>query len=142
MTDNEKAVFGDMAAFLIALCHQMPVRYKGDDLSWAVPQLYRHGGKYFADVDIGETTLKNVGVNVVYHEGGYEGGGEHAERIFEVVENASCTPNNVLVGNVLGYIRVVGFYSSYEDSKWFDNPESLHRVYPKQVMVTQYTQEA
>jgi hypothetical protein len=64
----------------------------------------------------------------VYEEGGYEGGGEHAEHVFKVT-------NPALDGFVPFYFRTVGFYSSYNGTDWND---SFTIVEPREVVVTQY----
>ena len=62
----------------------------------------------------------------VYSEGGYEGGGEHAEVVVGIFHG----------NEALAYIRFTGFYNSYEGTEW--DTSSVERVYPREVVVTQY----
>jgi hypothetical protein len=62
----------------------------------------------------------------VHSEGGHEGGGEHVERIYEIYKDDQTTGI---------FFELAGFYSSYEGIEWDD---CVTRVYPHQVMVTQY----
>jgi hypothetical protein len=61
-------------------------------------------------------------------EGGYEGGGDHCEVTYAVVEKFAP---DVL----LAHCQFTGWYSSNEGSNWEDAPKV---VYPRQVVVTQY----
>jgi hypothetical protein len=62
----------------------------------------------------------------VYSEGGYEGGGDHAEVVVGISYG----------DEVLAHVRFTGFYNSYAGTEWDDS--SLERVYPREVVVTQY----
>lgn len=58
--------------------------------------------------------------------GGYEGGGDRVERVYEIFKDGQTTGI---------FFQHDGFYSSYEGTEWDHN---VSRVYPCQVMVTQY----
>lgn len=80
--------------------------------------------------DLGDETYTDSdgsiwSLSVVDEEGGYEGGGDYAEKVFEFKCN----------GDPIAYVRVTGFYSSYEGTDWGDNWEF---VVPREVMVIQY----
>lgn len=60
-------------------------------------------------------------IDVVHSEGGSEGEGNYAERVFEVQGK---------------FFRITGYYSSYDGTTWC--LEDTGQVYPQQVTVTQY----
>ena len=57
--------------------------------------------------------------NLVYAEGGGEGDGDYAERVFQ--------HENV-------FVKITGYYSSYEGTDW----DEISEVQPKQKTVTVY----
>lgn len=63
---------------------------------------------------------------LVDSEGGHEGGGDYAERVFAFKCNE----------NVVAHVRGTGFYSSYEGTEWDSN--DLTFVNPREVMVIRY----
>lgn len=58
--------------------------------------------------------------------GGNEGGGDYVERVFEIAD---------VDGISYGFVRQTGFYTSEYGTEW---DYEITRVYPKQVVVTQY----
>lgn len=71
-------------------------------------------------------TINGFELASVYSEGGTEGGGEHAEVVVGIFEGE----------NDLAYIRLTGYYCSYEGTEWHES--SIEQVYPREVVVTQY----
>lgn len=61
-------------------------------------------------------------IKIVEENGGYEGGGDDATRVFHFVDHEV-------------FLRINGSYSSYEGTEWDDNFEIVE---PKEVLVTQY----
>lgn len=66
----------------------------------------------------------DLDVTLVHEEGGYEGAGEYAERVFEHNNN----------GELL-YFKITGYYSSYDGTEW-DN--TIKQVKPEQKTITVY----
>jgi hypothetical protein len=62
---------------------------------------------------------------LVHESGGYSGGGEEVERIFMHKDKDEKI-----------YIKISGFYSSYEGTEW---SETIERMQPEQKTVTIYT---
>lgn len=62
----------------------------------------------------------------VYGKGGFEGGGDSVERVYEIFKDGQSTGI---------FFQHDGFYSSYEGTEW---DTSVCRVYPRQVVVTKY----
>lgn len=75
--------------------------------------------------------LNGLRIDLVYSEGGGEGEGDHVERVF-AIKNVD--------GSIISHFRLTGFYSSNYGTEW-DEPSEVERVYPRQVMVTQYFNE-
>lgn len=61
-------------------------------------------------------------VETVHSEGDCEGGGEHSEKVLYFAEHEI-------------YIRITGFYSSYDGTDWYDE---MSQVYPKKKTITVY----
>ena len=80
--------------------------------------------------DIEELTssdsVDGIHIECVHAEGGGEGEGEHVERVFAIY-----APGN----ETLGYMRVTGFYQSYNGTDYNDD---WTLVEPREVVVTQY----
>jgi len=70
--------------------------------------------------------INGITLAVVDEEGGYEGGGEHVERVISIGHSAH---------KPIAYVRIVGYYASYAGTEWCDE---VTRVYPREVVVTQY----
>ena len=70
-------------------------------------------------------TDTNLDCKIVEQIGGYEGGGEYVDWVFEFTKDE----------NSLGFLRFTGFYDSEDGITW---DEELTVVIPKQVIVTQY----
>lgn len=66
-----------------------------------------------------------VMLDLVYSEGGGEGGGEYVERVYSVTVN----------GEMLGFVRDQGYYESYNGTEMNGD---FHHVQPMQVTVTRY----
>lgn len=67
-----------------------------------------------------------IELEVMVDEGGYEGAGEHVEKVLKYVSEEE--------GDI--FIRIQGYYSSYAGTTWEDS--EFEQVFPKNVMVTQY----
>jgi hypothetical protein len=61
------------------------------------------------------------GLKLVYREGGSEGGGEHAERVFQFEDSDL-------------FVRITGYYYSYDGTTW----ESIEQVTPREKTITVY----
>lgn len=70
-------------------------------------------------------TVDGIHIELVDEEGGHEGGGEHVERVFAIHKGAE----------ILGYMRVTGFYQSYNGTDYNDD---WTLVEPREVLVTHY----
>lgn len=85
--------------------------------------------------------INNIIVDCVEYEGGSEGEGENVHRVLRVTKNPVIKDINryhkeVVGGEVICYISISGSYNSYDGTEWYmDSPT---RVYPRQVVVTQY----
>ena len=81
----------------------------------------------FYELDDGSNdSVLGFDVRCVHSVGGFEGGGDHAERVFVVTKDGVDTEH---------FFKITGYYNSYEGTTW---GEMAERVYPRQVMVTQY----
>lgn len=67
---------------------------------------------------------EDLDMELVHSQGGYEGDGEYAERVFE--------HDN---GGEKIYIKITGFYSSYNGTDW---DSDFEQVQPKQKTITVY----
>lgn len=70
--------------------------------------------------------VDGIHLELVHSEGGHEGDGEHVERVMAIHQ---------LGNGILGYIRVTGFYQSYNGTEYNDD---WTLVEPREVVVTQY----
>lgn len=71
--------------------------------------------------------LHGLTLKQVHAAGGGEGEGEYTERVFRVA---------FLTGDVpVLHFKIIGRYLSDSGTEWY---QSVHRVYEKQVVVTQY----
>jgi hypothetical protein len=104
---------------------------KSNPLKWL--EVFRNDEQYENELQPGEFEdacgdwVLGCSLEVVESEGGYEGGGESASRVFAIVNSRD---------DRLGYFKITGFYSSYNGTEWDDEIEV---VYPHEVLVTQYT---
>lgn len=88
-----------------------------------VAQLIREAG--ISQLCDDELNPEDFGLELVSEIGGYEGAGEHAERVFKYVkENGEAI-----------YARITGWYSSYEGTEW---REKIEEVKPEQKTITVY----
>lgn len=94
----------------------------------------QYGQHYDIDYSLSPTELaelnaayvvEGVGIKCVHSEGDCEGGGEHSEKVFAVLEGDQS----------LSYIRVTGYYASYNGTDWNDD---WTFVEPRTVEVVQY----
>lgn len=69
-------------------------------------------------------TKEELDMELVHSEGGHEGEGEYAERVFEHVN-----------GDEKIYIKITGFYSSYHGTDW---DSDFEKVEPVQKTITVY----
>lgn len=77
----------------------------------------------FLDEDVGGyLAISGIEFKMVCAEGGWEGGGENVERVFQIGDT---------------FWKVVGGYSSYNGTEW-DNNDLPDQVYPKQKTITVY----
>lgn len=92
------------------------------------------GNHYDLDADLNPNELEDLkakhvveGIHIecVHSEGDCEGGGEHSENVFGVFEGDQA----------LSYIRVTGYYASYNGTDWNDD---WTFVEPRTVEVVQY----
>jgi hypothetical protein len=96
--------------------------------------VFEHGDESEIDGDVlleaAESYFTGAGVLGLYlkmvdQEGGYEGGGDHAEMVFAISSN----------NNVLTYLRITGYFNSYDGTRWNDE---VVVVYPQEVTETKY----
>lgn len=73
--------------------------------------------------------IEELNLILVHETGGHEGGGESAERVFLHKDVSKNGVDKI-------YIRITGFYSSYEGTNW---DEDIERVQPETVVATIYT---
>jgi len=85
---------------------------------------------FMADFEDYIKPTANVFINLeakeVYSEGGYEGAGEYAERVYKITD---------LSADEHIYVRRTGFYSSYAGTEWDDE---LTEVVPKPIARIEY----
>jgi hypothetical protein len=79
----------------------------------------------------------DLGVFEVQAEGGGEGQGEKVIRIFAIAPKGSLINDIQQINGALGYVKLGGFYSSYNGTEWDDD---LRVVYPKVVQVTKFNE--
>lgn len=85
--------------------------------------------------------IDNLYVHTVHEVGGYEGGGESVERVYEFVLDPELDSSGSIVedtGRPILYVKQTGYYNSHDGIEW-DNKYT--RVYPRPVTVTQYSEE-
>lgn len=70
-------------------------------------------------------TVDGIHIKLIDSEGGIEGGGEYAHRIWTVNEGSK----------ILSHIRVTGYYSSWEGTDWSGD---WTFVYPRETIVIKY----
>lgn len=100
------------------------------DLHEFLNQFFTGAGyeNYDSQIDAWESNeleFNGLTATCVYAEGGNEGGGEHVERVYAVLDGS----------NVIAHFRFTGFYQSYNGTEWND---VFERVEPREVVVTQY----
>lgn len=81
-------------------------------------------------------SVHGIALKTVESEGGGEGGGDSVTRVYEVLKNVTPGKKRGFEGGeTICFLRSCGYYSSEEGTEW-DN--DFDRVYPRQVVVTQY----
>lgn len=75
----------------------------------------------YYELDSEATDDSGIQLFLVSSTGGYEGGGEDAERVFAVAHEDSEVieyHGSKMVRDALCYVRLTGFYSSYNGTEW------------------------
>ena len=73
---------------------------------------------------------------IVQTVGGEEGDGERMHRVVAVFEADEQPPHNCIDTKFLGYVRIDGFHSSYDNSIWY--VDDAREVTPFETVVIDY----
>lgn len=117
----------DPYKLLLAFQNSYKEEYEGADEADDDNESEINGDALFeaAEIYLGGTGVLGLYLKVVDQEGGYEGGGDHAEMVFAISG----------YNKVLTYLRITGYYSSYNGTTWNDE---VIVVYPREVTETKY----
>jgi hypothetical protein len=110
---------------LVELAKTNPLEVVKALVTVGVGENYEQATSEFRELD-GDTIL-GLTLDMVHEEGGYEGGGEHAEFVMAIKHDK----------DILFHVRYCGFYYSYDGTTWDELSEG-EIVEPREVVVTQY----
>lgn len=75
-----------------------------------------------------EDYFPNIEIDEVSSHGGYEGGGEHMDKVFEFEQGEESI-----------FVYMDGYHDSYGGSEWHES--SIVQVYPKEKLVIVYEEK-